>query len=116
MYRKYLKSKIHRAVATGVDLNYEGSITIDSHLLEKAGIDKYEFVQVVNISNGARFETYTINGQKGSGVVEVNGAAARLVYPGDQLIIMSEAYLEDASPEGWKPTIIFVNEKNQIKE
>ena len=116
MYRKYLKSKIHRAVATGADLDYEGSITIDSHLLEKAEIDEYEFVQVVNLSNGARFETYTIKGKKSSGAVEINGAAARLVYPGDQLIIMSEAYFEDAPPEDWIPTIILVNEKNQIKE
>ena len=116
MYRKLLQSKLHRAVVTGADLQYEGSITIDSDLLDVAGIRAYELVQVVDIDNGARLETYTILGEAGSGVVQLNGAAARLVNVGDRIIIMAYAYVEAPLPDDWTPTVLLLNEKNQIKE
>ena len=116
MFRKLLKSKIHRAVVTGSDLNYVGSITIDKNLLEKAGIREFEFVQVVNINNGARFETYAVAGQPDSGVIELNGAAARLAQPGDRIIIMTYIYIEEPLPEEWQPTIVLVNDQNKVEE
>jgi aspartate 1-decarboxylase len=116
MYRKMLKSKIHRAVVTGTDLSYEGSITIDRDLLDKAGIRKFEFVQVVNLNNGARFETYAICGEPGSGIIELNGAAARMAQPGDEVIIMSYLYAEEPLLDNWQPEIILVGAHNQIEE
>ena len=116
MFRKLLKSKIHRAVVTGSDLNYVGSITIDKNLLEKAGIREFEFVHVVNINNGARFETYTVAGLADSGVIELNGAAARQAQPGDRIIIMTYVHLEEPLPEKWHPTIVLVDEMNKIEE
>jgi len=116
MYRKLLKSKIHRAVVTGSELNYIGSITIDEMLLDKAGIREYEFVQVVNINNGARFETYAVAGERDSGIIELNGAAARLAQPGDRIIILTYGYSEEPLPEHWQPTIVLVNEKNRVEE
>ncbi|OQY34120.1 MAG: aspartate 1-decarboxylase [Anaerolineaceae bacterium 4572_5.1] len=113
MYRKLLKSKIHRAVVTGADIHYEGSITIDSALLEAAGIHAYELVHVVDVDNGSRLETYTIPGEAGSGVIQLNGAAARLVSIGDRVIIMSYAYLEEPLPEDWNPIVLLMDEKNQ---
>ena len=89
MYRTLLRSKIHRAVVTSADINYEGSLTVDSDLLEAAGMVAFELVQVVDIENGARLETYLIAGKPGSGVIQSNGAAARLLYPGDHIIIMN---------------------------
>jgi aspartate 1-decarboxylase len=89
MYRTLLRSKIHRAVVTSADINYEGSLTVDSTLLEAAGMHAFEMVQVVDIENGARLETYLIAGKPGSGVIQSNGAAARLLYPGDHIIIMN---------------------------
>ncbi len=115
MYRKLLKSKLHRAVVTGADLHYEGSITIDTNLLDAAGMRAYELVHVVDIDNGSRLETYTIPGEAGSGVVQLNGAAARLVNVGDRVIIMSYAMVEEPLPEDWEPTIILLNEENKIK-
>ena len=116
MYRKILRSKIHRATVTDANLNYEGSITIDQELLDKAGMLEYELVQIANINNGARFETYIISGDSGSGRIELNGAAARLAHPGDKLIIMAYELVGKEQLEDWKPTIVLVNDKNQVKE
>jgi aspartate 1-decarboxylase len=109
-----LKSKIHRAVLTDANLNYVGSITIDRDLLEAADILPYEKVQVVNNNNGARFETYVIEGEPGSGQVCLNGAAARLGQPGDILIILSYMQMEEEKAREHKPRVVFVDEKNRI--
>jgi aspartate 1-decarboxylase len=109
-----LKSKIHRAVLTDANLNYVGSITIDRDLLEAADILPYEKVQVVNNNNGARFETYVIEGEPGSGQVCLNGAAARLGQPGDILIILSYVQVEEEKAREHKPRVVFVDEKNRI--
>lgn len=114
MLRMMLKSKIHRAVLTDANLNYVGSITIDRQLMEAADILPFERVQVVNNNNGARFETYVIEGERGSGVICLNGAAARLGEPGDILIILSYAMLSEEEMRGYAPTIVFVDEKNRI--
>lgn len=111
-----LKSKIHRAVVTQADLNYVGSITIDSELLQKSDILEYEMVQVVDIENGNRFETYTIAGESGSGVICLNGAAARQVAVGDHIIIMAYAQLTPEEAEKHVPTVVFVNEDNSINK
>ena len=111
-----LKSKIHRAVVTEAKLNYVGSITIDSELMEKAGIIEYEKVQVVDIDNGNRLETYVIAGKRNSGVLCLNGAAARYVQPGDKVIIMTYCEMDQKEALDFKPTVIFVNEDNSIKE
>lgn len=111
-----LKSKIHRAVVTGADLNYMGSITIDEALLEAAGILPNEKVQVVNNNNGCRFETYVIKGSRGSGVICLNGAAARMVQPGDKVIIISYAIMEQREASTYKPTVVMVDERNRITE
>ena len=116
MYRTLLKSKIHRAVVTSADLNYEGSLTVDSTLLEAAGMREFELVQVVDIENGARLETYLISGAPGSGVVQPNGAAARLLCPGDHIIIMSFVQVPEPLPKEWTPAIVLVDEKNRIQE
>ena len=113
MYRTLLHGKIHRARVTGADLNYVGSITIDALLLEAAGMLPFERVQVVDVTNGARLETYTIAGAPGSGVVQLNGAAAHLVTVGDLVIIM--AYVQVGEPMvGWAPTVVFVDGDNRI--
>ncbi len=109
-----LKSKIHRAVVTAANLNYFGSITIDSELLEAADILPYEMVYVVNNNNGARFETYAIAGPPGSGEVCLNGAAARLGQPGDVLIIFSYVHLPEEAVRLHKPRLVFVDERNRI--
>jgi aspartate 1-decarboxylase len=114
MRRTLCKSKIHRAVLTGADLNYEGSISIDSELLEAADIFEWEKVQVVNINNGARLETYAIVAPPGSGQIQLNGAAARLGAVGDHVIIISYADYEEAELEGHQPKIIFVDDQNRI--
>jgi aspartate 1-decarboxylase len=116
MYRTLLKAKIHRAVVTDANLDYEGSITIDADLLEAAGIREYELVHVVDIENGARLETYVITGEPGSGTIQLNGAAARLVNIGDHVIIMSYAQVPEPLPETWQPKIILVDENNRIRE
>jgi len=110
------KSKIHRATVTEANLNYMGSITIDEALMEAADILLNEKVQVVNNNNGARFETYVIKGARGSGTICLNGAAARLVQPGDTVIIISYAMLDRAEAQVFKPTIVMVDEKNRIVE
>lgn len=111
-----LKAKIHRARVVQAELNYVGSITIDEELLEAAGILEYEMVQVVDIDNGNRFETYTIAGERGSGLICVNGAAARCVQVGDKIIIMSYCQLNEEEAKLHKPRVIFVNEENAITE
>lgn len=108
-----LKSKIHRATVLQAELNYVGSITVDELLLEKAGILEYEKVQVVDIDNGSRFETYTIAGRRGSGMICLNGAAARCVSVGDKIILMAYADLEPEEAKDHRPTVVFVDEKNQ---
>ena len=109
-----LKAKIHRAVVTQADLNYVGSVTIDTRLLEESGIMEYEKVQIVDINNGNRFETYTIAGEEGSGIICLNGAAAKCVNVGDKVIIMAYADMTPEEAKQHKPTVLFVNEVNEI--
>lgn len=111
-----LKSKIHRAVITEANLNYVGSITIDEELMEKSGMIEYEKIQVVDIDNGNRFETYVIAGERNSGVICLNGAAARYVIPGDKVILMTYCLIDETETKNFKPTVIFVNDDNSIKE
>jgi len=111
--RKMCKSKIHRVTVTECDLNYEGSITIDADLLEAADIVPYEQVTVANLSNGERFETYAIEGPRHSGVVCVNGAAARLASRGDPLIIISSVYLDEKACRDYKPKVVKVDARNR---
>ena len=114
MLRRMCKSKIHRAVVTRADLDYEGSIAVDTDLLKAADVLPYEMVQVYDINNGQRFETYTIPAEAGSGTVCVNGAAARLVQPGDLLIIVSYTLMNEKEVLRHKPKVVFVNSKNKI--
>ncbi len=107
MLVELIKSKIHRVTVTEANLNYIGSITIDEALMEAAGILPGEKVQIVNNNNGARLETYTIPGERGSGVVCLNGAAARLVQPGDIVIIMAYAWMSYEEAQGFKPSVVF---------
>lgn len=116
MFRTMMKSKIHRATVTEANLNYVGSITIDSQLLEAGDILPNEKVQVVDNNSGSRLETYVIEGERGSGVVCLNGAAARLVQPGDPVIIISYAMVSDAEARELKPKVIFVDGENKIVE
>ena len=111
-----LKSKIHRAVVTQADLNYVGSITIDKDLMTAADILEYEQVQIVDVNNASRFETYVIEGEAGSGIVCLNGAAARLVQTGDNIIIMSYCQVEKQKAKSIKPTVVFVDEKNRVAD
>ncbi len=116
MFLNLFKSKIHRATVTEANLNYMGSITIDEELMEKAHILPNERVQVVDNNNGARLETYVIPGPKGSGVICLNGAAARCAQPGDTVIIMAYAWMDEAEARSWKPTVVMVDEKNRVTE
>ena len=113
MRRRMMKSKIHRATVTDADLHYVGSITIDRDLMDLADLLEYEQVAVVDIDNGARLETYVIEGERGSGAVCLNGAAARLVSPGDRVIIISYADFESADLEGYEPTVVHVDGHNR---
>jgi aspartate 1-decarboxylase len=116
MRRILCKSKIHRATLTGADLNYEGSLTLDRALMEAADMLPYERVQVVNVNNGARLETYLIPGEPGSGVVQLNGAGARLGAPGDIVILMTYAEYEDAEVDDlFTPRVVLVDERNRIR-
>jgi len=108
MQRTMLKSKIHRATVTGSDLHYVGSITIDAELLEAADILEHEQVHVVDVDNGRRFETYTIAGERGSGTVQVNGAAARLVHAGDTIIVISYAQYDRTELRAYEPVVVHV--------
>lgn len=114
MYRTICHSKIHRATITEANLDYQGSLTIDAALMQAANIRTYEKIQVVNINNGARFETYAIEGPSHSGIICANGAAARLVAPGDLVIIIAYGMFTETELETFKPNFVFVNEKNQI--
>lgn len=114
MTLEMLKGKIHRATVTQAELNYVGSITVDEELLEAAGILEYEKVQIVDVDNGSRFETYTICGQRGRGMICLNGAAARCVSVGDRIIIMAYAGLDAQEAKSHKPSVVFVDEQNRI--
>ena len=109
-----LKAKIHRATIKQAALDYVGSITIDEELLEAAGIIEYEKVQIVDVDNGARFETYTIAGERGTGMICLNGAAARCVQVGDKIILMAYCDLDTEEVKEHKPKVVFVNEENKI--
>ena len=109
-----LKGKIHRATVTQAELDYVGSITIDTALLKASGILEYEKVQIVDVNNGQRFETYTIAGEENSGVICLNGAAARCVQTGDHIIIMAYCQLDSDEVKQHKPRVVFVNEENKI--
>lgn len=111
-----LKSKIHRAVVTQAELDYVGSITIDETLLKASGIIEYEKVQIVDVNNGQRFETYAISGKADSGIICLNGAAARCVQKGDKIIIMSYAQLNDDEVKTHKPTVVFVDDNNAVSK
>ncbi len=116
MILQLLKSKIHCATVTEANLQYMGSITIDMELMKAAGILEHERVQVVNNNNGERLETYVIPGPAGSGVVCLNGAAARLVQPGDIVIIMAYAFMDEKEAQQYVPTVVLVDEKNKIRQ
>ncbi|HET9797150.1 MAG TPA: aspartate 1-decarboxylase [Gemmatimonadaceae bacterium] len=116
MRRTLCKSKIHRATLTGADLNYEGSLTLDRALMDAADMLPYERVQVVNVNNGARLETYLIPGEANSGIVQLNGAGARLGAPGDVVILMTYGEFEDTEVDAsFTPTVVQVDEKNRIR-
>lgn len=114
MYLTMLKGKIHRAVVKQAELNYVGSITVDPVLMEAAGILEYELVQIVDVENGNRFETYTIAGEAGSGMICLNGAAARQAAVGDHVILMCYAQMTPEEAKEHKPKVVFVDESNQI--
>ena len=116
MLRMMLNGKIHRAIVTEADLNYVGSITIDQNILDSVGMLPNEKVHIVNNNNGARFETYIISGKRGSGVICVNGAAARLVQRGDVVIILSYAYVMNEEAQQHQPTVAIMDEDNTIKQ
>ena len=109
-----LKGKIHRATVKQAALDYVGSITIDVDLLEASGIIEYEKVQIVDVNNGARFETYTIAGERGSGLICLNGAAARCVQPNDKIIIMCYCDMDEEEAKAHKPKVVFVDDENKI--
>lgn len=109
-----LKGKIHRATVTQAELDYVGSITVDEELLEKAGMLEYEKVQIVDVNNGNRFETYTIAGERGSGMICLNGAAARCVSVGDKVILMTYAQYDEEEAKIHKPKVVFVDEENKV--
>lgn len=114
MNRTMLKSKIHRATVTGSDLHYVGSITVDRDLLEAADILEHELVHVLDVDNGARFETYTIAGEPGTGEIKINGAAARLVHTGDTVIVVSYASYDERDLETYEPKVVHVDADNGI--
>lgn len=111
-----LKGKIHRATVTQAELDYVGSITIDTALMKAAGIYEYEKVQIVDVNNGERFETYTIAGEENSGVICLNGAAARCVQKGDKIIIMAYCNMSNEEVKNHKPTVVFVDDDNKISQ
>jgi aspartate 1-decarboxylase len=114
MMRIMMKSKVHRATVTQADLHYVGSVTLDAALMEAADLLEGEQVAIVDVTNGARIETYVIPGPRGSGVIGINGAAAHLIHPGDLVIIMSYAMLEDAEARALKPRVVHVDERNRV--
>jgi aspartate 1-decarboxylase len=114
MFRTMLKSKIHRATVTQADLHYVGSVTVDEDLMDAADLLPGEQVAIVDINNGARLETYVIPGQRGSGVIGINGAAARLVAPGDLVILISYAVMDNAESRTYQPKVVFVDADNRV--
>ncbi|MEU2242910.1 aspartate 1-decarboxylase [Streptomyces sp. NPDC018338] len=116
MIRTIFKSKIHRATVTQADLHYVGSVTVDAELMEAADLLPGELVHIVDIDNGARLETYVIEGERGSGVIGINGAAAHLVHPGDLVILISYAQVEDAEARAFRPRVVHVDADNRIVE
>lgn len=114
MQRHLMKSKIHRATITSADLNYQGSLTLDEALMEAADLVEYEEIQVVNVNNGARFTTYVIPGARDSGVVQLNGAAARLGMPGDLVILIAYGVFDEAEVAGFRPRVVFADAANRI--
>ncbi|MBZ4018619.1 aspartate 1-decarboxylase [Streptomyces purpurogeneiscleroticus] len=116
MLRTMFKSKIHRATVTQADLHYVGSVTVDAELMDAADLLPGELVHIVDITNGARLETYVIEGERGSGVIGINGAAAHLVHPGDLVILISYAQVEDAEARAMKPSVVHVDGANRIVE
>jgi aspartate 1-decarboxylase len=115
MQLRLLKGKIHRARVTAALMDYEGSIEVDTFLLDSAGIRKFEEVNIWNLANGERFRTYALPAKRGSGIVAVNGAAARKVQPGDEIIISAFATVTEKEAENWTPRVVIVDEKNRIK-
>jgi aspartate 1-decarboxylase len=113
--RTLMKSKLHRATVTIADLDYVGSVTIDRDLMDAADLLPNERVQVLDVTNGARLETYVIEGERGSGVIGINGAAAHLVHPGDIVLIVSYAELDDDEARGWEPTVVLLDADNRIE-
>jgi aspartate 1-decarboxylase len=114
MRRHLLKSKIHRATITSVDLHYEGSLSLDEDLLEAADMLPFEEVQVADVNNGARFSTYVIPGPRGSGIVQLNGAAARMGLPGDLVIVMSFAAYDESEAQQHQPRVVLVDQQNHV--
>ena len=114
MRRTFFKSKIHRATVTHADLEYEGSVTLDEDLLDAAGVWEYEAIHVWNVTRGTRLQTYAIKGQRGSGIVCINGAAAHLNKPGDLVILTTFAELEESEARSFKPTVVLVDGQNRI--
>lgn len=114
--RRMFSAKIHRATVTGADVDYEGSVTIDRDLLDAAGILEWEEVQVWDVTNGARLATYAIAGERGSGDICINGAAAHLVRPGDLVILATFVDMDDADARTHTPTVVFVDEANRVRE
>src|SRR4051794_17493023 len=114
MFRTMLKSKIHRATVTQADLHYVGSVTVDLDLMEAADLLPGEQVAIVDVTNGARLETYTIPGERGSGVLGINGAAARLVHPGDVVIVIGYGQMETEEAKAFQPHVVFVDADNKI--
>ncbi len=114
MLRTMMKSKIHRATVTQADLHYVGSVTVDEDLLDASDILPGELVHIVDVTNGARLETYTIAGERGSGVIGINGAAAHLVHPGDLVILIAYAQVDDAEARELEPSVVFVDEQNKV--
>ena len=116
MYRTMLKSKIHRVTVTQADLHYVGSVTVDLDLMEAADLLAGEQVAIVDVTNGARLETYVIPGERGSGVIGINGAAAHLVHPGDLVILIAYGQMDDAEARAYQPRVVHVNADNEVIE
>lgn len=114
MFRTMLKSKIHRATVTQADLHYVGSCTIDADLMEEADLLEGEAVDIVDVNNGSRLTTYCIAGERGSGIISINGAAARLISPGDLVIIIGYGMMDDAEARTYRPRVVFVDENNRV--
>jgi aspartate 1-decarboxylase len=114
MLRTMMKSKIHRATVTQADLHYVGSVTVDQDLLDAADLLEGELVHIVDVTNGARLETYTIAGPRGSGIIGINGAAARLVQPGDIVILIAYGQMETAEAKEFQPHVVFVDSENKV--